>query len=140
MDTYGEQKQTELDLSDWLQPAGITQSTFATDVQHDNIDVTPESANAPLTEECDKTRQQALTTAGAMAATGVIPESVDESLQVETAAGHADGDIPVLPSIGVFLSKTCTIPLIRCDFEQIKETVEQQTLQDKGETVTSDQT
>ena len=74
------------------------------------------------------------------AATGVIPESVDESLQIETVAGHAEADTPVLPSIGVFLSKTCTIPLIRCDFEQIKKTVEQQTLQDKGETVTSDQT
>ena len=140
MDTYGEQKQKELDLSDRLQPAGITQSTFATDVKHDNTDVTPESANAPHTEDRDKTRQQALTTAGATAATGVIPESVDESPQVATAAGHADADTPVLPSIGVFLSKTCTIPLIRCDFEQIKKTVKQQTLQDKGETVTSDQT
>ena len=65
---------------------------------------------------------------------------MDESLQVATAAGHADADTLVLPSIGVFLSKTCTIPLIRCDFEQIKKTVKQQTLQDKGETVTSDQT
>ena len=36
MDTYGEQKQKELDLSDRLQPAGITQSIFATDVKHDN--------------------------------------------------------------------------------------------------------
>ena len=140
MDMYGEQKQTELDLSDQLQPAGITQSTLVTDVQHDNTDVTPETANAPHTEDHNKTRQQALTTAGATAATGVIPESVDESPQVETVAGHAEADTPVLPSIGVFLSKTCTIPLIRCDFEQIKKTVEQQTLQDKGETVTSDWT
>ena len=77
---------------------------------------------------------------GATAATGVIPESVDESLQVETVAGHAEADTPVLPSIGMFLSKTCTIPLIRCDFKQIKKTVKQQTLQDKGETVTSDRT
>ena len=65
---------------------------------------------------------------------------MDESLQVETVAGHDEADTPVLPSIGVFLSKTCTIPLICCDFEQIKKTVEQQTLQDKGEAVTSDQT
>ena len=140
MDTYGEQKQKELVLSDRLQPAGITQSTFATDVKHDNTDVTPESANAPHTEDRDKTRQQAQTAAGARAATGVIPDNVDESLQVATAAGHADADTPVLPSIRVFLSKTCTIPLIRCNFEQIKKTVEQQTLQDKGETVIRDQT
>ena len=55
MDMYGEQKQKVLDLSDRLQPAGITQSTFATDVKHDNTDVTPESANAPHTEDRDKT-------------------------------------------------------------------------------------
>ena len=105
MDTYGEQKQKELDLSDRLQPAGITQSTFTTDVKHDNTDVTPESANAPHTEDRDKTRQQALTIAGAITSIGVIPESVDESLQVATAAGHADADAPVLPSIGVFYPK-----------------------------------
>ena len=29
-----------------------------------------------------------------------------------------------LPGIGVFLNKTCTIPLIRCDFDTIKTTVE----------------
>ena len=46
LDTHGEQKQTELDLSDWFQPTGITQSTLVTDAQHDDTDVTPESANA----------------------------------------------------------------------------------------------
>ena len=65
---------------------------------------------------------------------------MEESLQVETDAGHEEADTPVLPSIGVFLSKTCTIPLIHCDFEQIKKTVEQQTMQDKGEAVASDKT
>ena len=71
---------------------------------------------------------------------GVIPESVDKSLQVETVAGHDEADSLALPSVGVFLSKTCTIPLIRCNFEQIKKTVEQQTMQNKGEAGTSDQT
>ena len=70
----------------------------------------------------------------------VIPESVDKPLQVETVAGHDEADSPALPSIGVFLSKTCTIPLIRCDFEQIKKTVEQKTMQNKGEAGPSDQT
>ena len=64
-------------------------------------------------------------TAGATATPVVIPESVDESLQVETAASRDEADSPALPSIGVFLSKTCTIPLICCNFEQIKKTVEQ---------------
>ena len=35
-----------------------------------------------------------------------------------------------LPSIGVFLSKSCTIPLVRCDFEHIKKTVDLQVQQD----------
>ena len=70
----------------------------------------------------------------------VIPESVDESLQVETAASRDEADSPALPSIGVFLSKTCTIPLICCNFEQIKKTVEQQTMQNKDEAGTGDQT
>ena len=65
---------------------------------------------------------------------------MDESLQVETVAGHDEADSPALPSIGVFLSKTCTIPLIHCNFEQIKRTVEEQTMQNKGEAGTSDQT
>ena len=30
-------------------------STPKTDVKHDNTDVTPESTNAPHTEDCDKT-------------------------------------------------------------------------------------
>ena len=33
----------------------------------------------------------------------------------------------------MFLSKTCTIPLVQCNFEQIKKTVELQTQQSEGE-------
>ena len=137
--TYGEHKKTEHDLSDQSRPTGITQSTPATDAQHDYTDVTPESASASHTADQGETRQQPSNTDGAMATPAVIPESVDESLQVETAAGHDKVDSPALPSIGVFRSKTCTIPLIRCGFEQTKKTVEQQTMQNKGEASTSDQ-
>ena len=140
LDMHGEQQQTEQDLSDRPQPAGITQSTLVTDAQHDDTDVTPESANAPHTEDHEEIQHQASNTTGATATPGFIPESVDESLQVETVAGCDEADSPALPSIGVFLSKPCTIPLIRCDFEQIKKTVEQQTMQNKGEAGTSDQT
>ena len=125
LDTNGEQKQIKQDLSDRLQPIGITQSTPVTDAQHDDTDVTPESANAPHTKDHEKTRQQASNTTGATATPVVIPESADESLQVETAAIRDEADSPALPSIRVFLSKTCTIPLIRCDFEQIRMTVKQ---------------
>ena len=100
----------ELDLSDRFQPTGITQSTLLTDAQHDDTDATPESADAPHTEDHEKTRQQASNTIGVTATPGVIPESVDESLQVKTVAGYDEADSPTLPSIGEFLSKTCTIP------------------------------
>ena len=46
LDTYGEQKKTEHDLSDRLRPTGITQSTPVADAQHYDTDVTPESASA----------------------------------------------------------------------------------------------
>ena len=59
LDTNGEQKQTEQDSSDRLQPTGITQSTSVTDAQHDDTDVTPESANAPHPKDLEKTRLQA---------------------------------------------------------------------------------
>ena len=52
---HDEQKQMELDSSDRFQPTGITQSTLVTDAQHDDTDVTPESANAPHTENHEKT-------------------------------------------------------------------------------------
>ena len=138
--TYGEHEKTEHDLNDQSRPTDITQSTPATDAQHDDTDVTPESASAPHTADQGETCQQPSNTAGVTATPVVIPESVDESLQVETAAGHDEADSPALPSIGVFLSKTCTIPLICGNFEQIKKTVEQQTMQNKGEASTSDQT
>ena len=114
--------------------------TASTSSQHDDTDVTPESASAPHTADHEETQQQPSNTAGVKGTPVVIPESVDESLQVETVAGCDEADSPALPSIGVFLSKTCTIPLICCDFEQIKKTVEQQTMQNKGEAGTGDQT
>ena len=94
----------------------------------------------PHTKNHKKRQQQASNTIRATSTPGVIPESVDESLQIETITGYDGADSTALPSIGVFLSKTCTIPLIRCDFEQIKKTVKQQTMQNKGEAVTSNQT
>ena len=51
----GEQKKTEHDLSDWLRPTGITQSTPVADTQHYNTDVTPESASAPHTADHEET-------------------------------------------------------------------------------------
>ena len=59
----------------------------------------------------------------------VIPESADEIKHGTEYEQEQGGSKPLLPGIGVFLSKTCTIPLIRCDFDQIKKTVELQNTQ-----------
>ena len=55
LDTYGGQKKTEHDLSDRPRPIGITQSTPVADAQHDDTDVTPESASAPHTADHEET-------------------------------------------------------------------------------------
>ena len=104
-----------------------------------NTIVTPESASAPHAVDSEESHQQPTSTNGASTTSVVIPESVDDSLHVETAVGQDEAALPALPSIGVFLSKTCTMPLIRCDFEQIKKTVELQTTQNKSELTASDQ-
>ena len=104
----------------------------------DDTIVTPESASAPHTADCGETHQQPSNTDGAPATPVVIPESADKSLQVETTVGQDKAHPPALPSIGVFLSKRCTIPLILCNFEQIKKTVELQTMQNKGELTADD--
>ena len=96
--TYGEHKKTEHDLSDQSRPTGITQSTPATATQHDYTDITPESASAPHTADQGETCQQPSNTDGMTATPAAIPESVDESLQVETAAGHDEVDSPALPA------------------------------------------
>ena len=59
----------------------------------------------------------------------IIPENADETKHGMEYEQEQGGSKPLLPGIGVFLSKTCTIPLIQCDFDQIKKTVELQNTQ-----------
>ena len=59
----------------------------------------------------------------------IIPESVDNIKLGMTCDQEQGRSQPLLPSIGVFLSKTCTIPLIRCNLDQIKKKVESQCTQ-----------
>ena len=137
--THGEQEKTEHNFSNPSRPPGITHSTSATEAMTVDTIVTPESASAPHTADSEETHQQPTNTDGASTTSVVIPESVDKSLHVEMAVGRDEAPPPALPSIGVFLSKTCTIQLIRCDFEQIKKTVELQTTQNKSELTAGDQ-
>ena len=126
-------KKTEHNSSNLFQPLGITQSTAATVAATVDTIVTHENASAPHTVEHEKSHQQPACTDGASTTSVVIPESVDDPQPVDTAVSQDEPAPPPLPSIGVFLSKMCTIPLIRCDFEQIKKTVELQTTQNKSE-------
>ena len=59
----------------------------------------------------------------------IIPENTDETKHGMECEQEQRGSKPLLPGIGVFLSKTCKIPLIRCDFNQINKTVELQNVQ-----------
>ena len=101
--------------------------------------VTPENASAPHTVEHGESHQQPACTNGTLTTSVVIPESVDKPQPVDMTVGQDESALPPLPSIGVFLSKMCTISLICCDFEQIEKTVELQTTQNKSELTASDQ-
>ena len=138
-DMHGEQDKTEQNPNNLPRPPGITQSTAVTVVVTVDTIVTPESASAPHTIEHEESHQQLACTNSASTTSVVIPESVDNSQPVDMAVGRDEPAPPPLPSIGVFLSKMCTILLIRCDFEQIKKTVELQVTQNKSELIANDQ-
>ena len=95
--------------------------------------------SAPHTIEPEEPHQQPACTDGALTTSVVISESVDYPQPVDMTVGQDEPAPPPLPSIGVFLSKMCTIPLICCDFEQIKKTVALQATQNKSELTASDQ-
>ena len=129
---------TELNPNNLPRPPGITQSTAETVVTTGNTIATPESASALHATEHEESCQQPTCTNSALKTSIVIPESVDSSQPAETAVSQDEPAPPPLSSIGLFLSKMCTILLVRCDFEQIKNTVELQTTQNKTELMASD--
>ena len=120
---------TETTSSNLPHLAVITQSTTEVEAIVDISLVTTEDATAPHVAEHEKPTQQ-LTSVGSVSNTDVvIPESIDGEQAVKASNQQQKQSSSLLPGIGVFLSKTCTIPLIRCDFEQIKKTVELQSIQ-----------
>ena len=136
---HGEQEMTEQNPNNLPQPPGITQSTAVTVVMTDDTIVTPESASALHATEHEESHQQLACTDSASKTSVVIPESVDNSQPFDIAVSWDEPAPLPLPNIGVFLSKTCTIPLVHCDFEQIKKTVELETTQNKSGLTASDQ-
>ena len=111
-------------------PSGITQSTSEAEPMMNDRLVITENAASPEAGVNDKPAQEPSATNSLPTTDVVIPESVrsDEGTHpVKEQVHEVESSQPLLPSIGVFLSKTCTIPLIHCDFEQIEQTVELRT-------------
>ena len=112
----------------------ITGSVPAEIGKHDNEVDTPESA--PNHQEQDNTRSNSMTMQASQSPkTGsVIPENAESAKDVSLDLLNSDSTgrpKATLPGIDVFLSRTCTIPLVRCDFELIKKAVETQDKQTK---------
>ena len=102
-------------------------STF-TETMNDRTEiVTTESAGPPQVAPDDPTVTSHSRAAKNPNLVRVITENV-ELYQVTPSKTSTVEDTSrprtSLPGIGVFLDKTCTIPLVRCDFDTIKTTVE----------------
>ena len=107
--------------------SSITRSTSETEpTMNDRLVITENAAN-PEAGDNDKPTQQPTASKSLPTTDVVIPESVgseEGTHPMKEQVHEQERPQPLLPSNGVFLSKTYTIPLIRCDFEQIKQTVE----------------
>ena len=106
-----------------LPKVGITESTPTGLRMQISNDVTPQSAHEPSSLN-DVLPTPPSTDAPNISETGgVIPENA--------ATTNDDDSLATLLGIDVFLSKMCMIPLVRCDFDLIKQTVETQIKQTK---------
>ena len=95
--------------------SGITQSTSVIPALLNDSNVTPQNTGDLLTAECVHPLPAAVGTANELRTCAVIPESADgESLVAPSKSDkdHAESFQTALPSIGVFLSKSCIIPLV----------------------------
>ena len=117
--------------------AGIIGNTSAEMGTQLDKDVTPQSVSKPPSR-CDIIPNLSTEVAPNKTQTGsVIPENTatkddghppNQSSKATTDTGRTKA---TLPGIEVFLSKTCTIPLVRCDFDIIKRTVKTRKEQNK---------
>ena len=99
--------------------ADITRGTPEEESHGNNMLVTTRN---PAEVICnDISAQQPSTSSSLVTGDVIIPESADDTKPGTECDQEQGGSKLLLPSIGVFLSKTCTIPPIRCDFNQIKK-------------------
>ena len=108
---------------------GITRSTLEKETLGNYMLVTTGNPADPEVLGKDIPAQQPSASSSLVSVDVVIPESVDDIKLGADCDREQGKSQPLLPSIGVFLSKTCPIPLIQCDFDQIKKTVESQCTQ-----------
>ena len=105
----------------------IIGSTF-TETRNDRTEiVTTESAGPPHVAPDDP----AVTSHSRAANTSNLVRVITENVELHQVTPSKTSTIEdtsrpktSLPGIGVFLDKSCTIPLVRCDFDTIKATVE----------------
>ena len=106
---------------------GITGST-STERSNDRLEIiTTESAWSP-DEAVDVSTDPSCTLVAEKPKTDtVITENTkpkEDPIAKPSVVEHTGHPKASLPGIGVFLDKTCTIPLVRCDFDTIKTAVE----------------
>ena len=116
-DVHGEDRMTDTNSYNLPRHPGITQSTPVTMVTTGDTNVTPDSSSALHATEHKGLNLQPASADSTPKLSAVIPGSEDRSQPARTDYGRDEPTPPPLPSIGVFLSKTCTILLVRCDLD-----------------------
>ena len=105
----------------------ITGSTLARPVENPEKIVTTESTVSPQDKVNDLTDPNNPLASDNTQTGSVIPENdaPHDGTPPETQSTEITGRPKAsLPGIDVFLNRTCTIPLVRCEFESIKKAVE----------------
>ena len=105
----------------------ITGSTV-TKKSNDRLEVvTTESAGSP-NKAVDVSTDPSRTSAAVKPKTDTVitgnTKPIEDLTMKPPVVEHTGHPKASLPGIGVFLDKTCTIPLVRCDFDTIKTAVE----------------
>ena len=112
----------------------ITGSTPAEMGKHDNEVITPESVFNRQDHDDTQSNPMTMQASHNPKSGSVIPENAVSAEDVPPDLLNSDSTgrpNTTLPGIDVFLSRTCTIPLVRCDFDLIKKAVKTQDKQTK---------
>ena len=122
-------------ISNVASPANVSRKTNPDITGSTNIEVTKDSEENVTTESA--VNLQVAADDSTITKDPLVAESLKTGNVITENTGPGEDILPKLPNvedtgrpkaslpgIGVFLNKTCTIPLVRCDFETIKTAVE----------------